>query len=68
MTTRLVGPARTELAETLKTKYEGGRTVRQLAEAHACSYGKTYALLTEAKTTMRSRGGDRRSAKVRRAG
>lgn len=66
MRTRLVGPERNDLAETLKTKYESGRTVRQLAEAHAFSYGKTHTLLREAKTTFRTRGGDRRSARAHR--
>lgn len=59
MRERLVGPARADMAETLKSKYDAGRTVRQLQEAHGFSYGKTHSLLREAKTVFRGRGGAR---------
>lgn len=56
----LVGDERAELAKNLREKYLSGRTVRQLAEAHSLSYGRTQKLLLEAGTEMRPRGGANR--------
>jgi hypothetical protein len=56
---RIKGEARTELAAKLRHAYEAERlTIRQLTERFELSYGTTHALLREAKTPMRPRGGN----------
>jgi hypothetical protein len=45
------------LAEQLKSSYEEGASVRQLAVEADRSFGWVHRLLLEAGTTMRSRGG-----------
>ncbi|GAB3484127.1 helix-turn-helix domain-containing protein [Amycolatopsis cihanbeyliensis] len=56
---RFTGPERTELAEELKRQYEQGDSIRALADSCGRSYGFVHRLLTEARTTLRSRGGSR---------
>jgi hypothetical protein len=51
------GPDRDKLAADLKAKYEGGKSIRALAEETGRSYGGVHRLLEDAKTTFRSRGG-----------
>lgn len=57
---RFTGTARVELGEQLKTAYEGGASVRQLAVGIQRSYGSTHLLLAEAGVVFRNRGGQRR--------
>lgn len=56
------GDARDNLRQELKIAYEADRrTIRALAAEHGLSYGRTWTLLREAGTELRSRGGDMRS-------
>lgn len=59
---RLLGAERSNLAAELKLKYENGSAVRHLAEEYDRSYGMIHALLTEAGTELRPRGGNHRAA------
>jgi Helix-turn-helix domain len=54
---RLTGDARIELARDLKTAYDNGASVRQLAAQAGRSYGAVHALLVQAGTELRARGG-----------
>jgi hypothetical protein len=58
---RITGIARAELAEQLKTSYEGGSSVRALAQASQRSYGGVHLLLFEAGVVFRGRGGRQRA-------
>ncbi|MFE1781087.1 helix-turn-helix domain-containing protein [Streptomyces sp. NPDC059506] len=51
------GPNRDKLAQDLKTKYEGGKSIRALAEETGRSYNGVHRLLGDAGATFRSRGG-----------
>lgn len=51
------GPARQKIGAELKKAYDKGASVRTLAQGCNRSYGFVHRLLTEAGTTMRSRGG-----------
>jgi transposase len=53
----LTGAAREKLAIDFKRKYDGGASVRAIAEECGRSYGFVHTLLSEADTTMRGRGG-----------
>lgn len=59
---RVVGADREKLKAALRAKYEKGATVRQLHEQTGRSFGAIQKLLEEAGTTMRPRGGARKSA------
>lgn len=54
---RIKGAERVEVARSLRRAYEGGATIRALAARRTMSYGLVYALLKEAKTEFRGRGG-----------
>jgi len=51
------GPDRDKLAADLKAKYEGGKSIRALAEETGRSYGGVHRLLQDAGVTFRGRGG-----------
>jgi hypothetical protein len=51
------GPARQKIGAELKKAYDKGASVRTLAQGCGRSYGFVHRLLTEAGTTMRTRGG-----------
>ncbi|MEU3278851.1 helix-turn-helix domain-containing protein [Streptomyces antibioticus] len=51
------GPERDRLTVDLKKKYEGGKSIRALAEETGRSYGGVHRLLEDAQTAFRSRGG-----------
>jgi Helix-turn-helix domain len=53
----VTGPARLKLGAELKKAYDRGASIRVLAEGCGRSYGFVHRLLTEAGTTMRTRGG-----------
>ena len=54
---RITGSARDKLAADLRKKYDGGQSIRSLAEAHGRSYGFVHRILSESGTTLRGRGG-----------
>ena len=54
---RVTGNAREKLASDLKRKYEGGASIRALAESTGRSYGFVHRMLTESGVTLRGRGG-----------
>ncbi|MDX3697817.1 helix-turn-helix domain-containing protein [Streptomyces europaeiscabiei] len=51
------GPARQKIGADLKKAYGKGASIRTLAQGCGRSYGFVHRLLTEAGTTMRTRGG-----------
>ncbi|MER7224767.1 helix-turn-helix domain-containing protein [Streptomyces rubradiris] len=42
----------------MKEQYEGGRSIRAIAEAYGRSYGFVHRVLTETDVSLRSRGGE----------
>ena len=61
--TRVTGSDRTKLASDLKKRYDGGESIRSLAESTSRSYGFVHRLLSESGATLRSRGGANRNSK-----
>ena len=57
---RIVGGERDKLAGELRRKYEGGASIRQLAEETGRSYGFVHGVLVGSGATMRGRGGSTR--------
>ncbi|MFC8949522.1 helix-turn-helix domain-containing protein [Streptomyces rochei] len=53
----VTGPARLKLGAELKKAYTAGASIRTLAHGCGRSYGFVHRLLTEAGTTLRTRGG-----------
>ncbi|MGX1675964.1 helix-turn-helix domain-containing protein [Streptomyces sp. NPDC055400] len=58
---RITGAERDQLAAELKAAYEGGDSIRSIAESTGRSYGFVHRILTEAGATLRERGGAPRS-------
>ncbi|MFB8267428.1 helix-turn-helix domain-containing protein [Streptomyces sp. NPDC055955] len=58
---RITGAARDQVAADLKAAYEGGASIRSIAESTNRSYGFVHRILTEAGVTLRGRGGAMRS-------
>ena len=54
---RVTGGERDKLAEDLKKRYEGGESIRLLAESSGRSYGFVHRILNESGATLRGRGG-----------
>ena len=54
---RVTGDERGQLAADLKGRYEGGESIRVLAETSGRSYGFVHRILSESGTTLRGRGG-----------
>jgi len=54
---RVTGGDRDKLAEELKQRYEGGESIRLLAESSGRSYGFVHRILNESGATLRGRGG-----------
>ena len=54
--TRIAGESRAQLARDLKAKYEGGASIRWLAEHTGRSYGFIHQVLNEAEVNQRGRG------------
>lgn len=54
---RITGASRDKLAAQITKKYEGGASIRELAESTGRSYGFVHRLLSENGATMRGRGG-----------
>ncbi|MCP3822701.1 helix-turn-helix domain-containing protein [Streptomyces sp. A3M-1-3] len=59
--TRITGEARDKIAADMKKAYEGGASIRALAEDAGRSYGFVHRILTEAGVTLRGRGGATRN-------
>ncbi|HEU4543792.1 MAG TPA: helix-turn-helix domain-containing protein [Jiangellaceae bacterium] len=60
---RISGGQRDKLATDLKKKYEGGRSIRDLAGETGRSYGFVHRLLSESGVQLRGRGGATRGKK-----
>lgn len=60
---RVTGAERDKLATDLRKKYDGGASIRALAEATGRSYGFVHRVLSESGTKLRGRGGATRGAK-----
>ncbi|MDQ6648949.1 MAG: helix-turn-helix domain-containing protein [Actinomycetota bacterium] len=54
---RVTGAERDKLAVDLRKKYDGGQSIRHLAEASGRSYGFVHRILSESGTSLRGRGG-----------
>lgn len=54
---RITGTARETLAAQLKADYEGGASIRTLANSTGRSFGFVHRILTETGVTLRGRGG-----------
>lgn len=61
--TRITGGDRETLAQTLRRRYEGGASIRALAEEAGRSYGFVHRILGESGASLRGRGGATRGAK-----
>jgi hypothetical protein len=55
--TRVTGTDRSRLATDLARRYDGGESIRALANATGRSYGFIHRILTETGVTLRGRGG-----------
>src|SRR4051812_48163401 len=60
---RITGGDRSTLADDLRKRYDGGESIRSLAESTKRSYGFVHRLLSESGATLRSRGGANRNSK-----
>jgi transposase len=54
---RVTGGDREALSSRLKAKYEGGHSIRALAEEAGRSYGFVHRILSESGAALRGRGG-----------
>lgn len=60
---RVTGSDREKLAVDLRKKYDGGASIRALAESTGRSYGFVHRILSESGTTLRGRGGATRGSR-----
>jgi hypothetical protein len=61
---RVTGGDRVSLSDQLKRKYEGGSSIRALAEETGRSYGFVHRILSESGASLRGRGGATRKKKA----
>ena len=54
---RVTGAERDTVATDLKKRYDGGESIRSLAESTGRSYGFVHRILSASGTAMRARGG-----------
>lgn len=54
---RVTGTERDRLTATLAKKYDGGASIRALADSTGRSYGFIHRVLTESGVKLRGRGG-----------
>ncbi len=54
---RITGSERDKLAEDLKKQYQGGASIRELANETGRSYGFIHRLLCDSGVKLRGRGG-----------
>jgi hypothetical protein len=62
---RITGGERDKLASDLKKKYEGGASIRSLADSTGRSYGFVHRVLSESGVKLRGRGGATRRKATR---
>ena len=62
--TRVTGTDRSRLATDLQKRYDGGESIRALANATGRSYGFIHRILTETGVTLRGRGGATRGRAI----
>ena len=62
---RITGARRDTLATDLRSKYEGGASIRSLAQSTGRSYGFVHRILNESGADLRGRGGATRGAAKR---
>jgi transposase-like protein len=60
---RVTGTERDKLAQDLRRKYDGGQSIRALAESTGRSYGFVHRILSESGASLRGRGGATRGKK-----
>lgn len=58
---RITGTARKELTRDLRKRYDGGKSIRNIASEIGRSFGFVHRLLTESGVELRPRGGDTRT-------
>ena len=61
---RITGDDRSTLARDLKSRYDGGASIRSLAAETGRSYGFVHRILSENEVSLRSRGGATRGRKA----
>ena len=61
---RVTGGDRDTLTQQLKKRYEGGASIRALAEESGRSYGFVHRILSESGATLLGRGGATRKKRV----
>jgi hypothetical protein len=61
--TRVTGGDRDKLSVTLRKKYDGGASIRDLAASTGRSYGFVHRILSESGASLRGRGGATRRKK-----
>lgn len=64
---RITGQRRDSLAADLKSRYEGGASIRSLAQSTGRSYGFIHRILNESGASLRGRGGATRGRAKRSA-
>ena len=55
---RIVGQERVRMSNDLVARYTKGESIRMLASSTGRSYGFVHRVLTEARVTLRQRGGN----------
>jgi hypothetical protein len=60
---RVTGAERDKLSTTLRKKYDGGASIRELAASTGRSYGFIHRVLSESGAKLRGRGGATRAKK-----
>jgi hypothetical protein len=60
---RVTGTDRDRLTSDLRKKYDGGESIRTLAQSTGRSYGFVHRILSESGATLRGRGGATRGKK-----
>ncbi|HVW80335.1 MAG TPA: helix-turn-helix domain-containing protein [Mycobacteriales bacterium] len=61
---RVTGGERDKLSGTLRKRYDGGASIRELASATGRSYGFIHRMLVESGANLRGRGGATRKKKT----
>ncbi|HMC71207.1 MAG TPA: helix-turn-helix domain-containing protein [Mycobacteriales bacterium] len=62
---RVTGGERDRLAADLRRKYDGGESIRALAQSTGRSYGFVHRMLSESGAALRGRGGATRGSAAR---
>ena len=61
---RVTGGERDRLAADLRRKYDGGESIRALAQSTGRSYGFVHRILSESGASLRGRGGATRGQRT----